>query len=73
MEDNEGEWSYSTGPGATTLDVLRERFGDTSFRDAPSWQPWVVGVDASAAWQGGGSLPPPAGMDTRFHLASPKL
>lgn len=39
MEGKEGEWSYSTGPGTTTLDILRERFGEASFWDTPSWQP----------------------------------
>lgn len=36
-EDNQ-EWSYSMGPGATTMEGLREHFGEASFRDAPSWQ-----------------------------------
>lgn len=38
-EEDEQEWSYSTGPGATTMEVLRERFGEASFRDTPAWQP----------------------------------
>lgn len=29
--NEEGAWSYSTGPGVTTMDVLRERFGEASF------------------------------------------
>lgn len=31
MEEDEQEWSYSTGLGSTTFDVLRERFGEASF------------------------------------------
>ncbi|XP_039199829.1 uncharacterized protein LOC120308192 [Crotalus tigris] len=29
--DEEDEWSYSTAPGQYTLDVLRDRFGETGF------------------------------------------
>ncbi|XP_039176537.1 uncharacterized protein LOC120297685 [Crotalus tigris] len=29
--DEEGDWSYSTAPGQYTLDVLRDRFGETGF------------------------------------------
>lgn len=36
MEDEDGEWSYATGPGPSTMGTLRERFGEASFRDAPS-------------------------------------
>lgn len=39
MEDDEGEWNYTTSPGNSTLDVLQERFGEASFWNAPSWQP----------------------------------
>lgn len=55
-EDEEGEWSYSTGPGATTMDVLRERFGEANFWDVPSWQQWTMGVDPTTTWQGGWGL-----------------
>lgn len=71
MEDEEGEWSYSTGPGTTMLDVLREKFWEASFRDVPSWQPWATVAETSTTWQGG--VGTQGSMDTRFHLASPKL
>lgn len=71
VEDEDGgEWSYSTGPGPFTMDILRERFGEASFRDAPSWQPWATGVEPASTWQG---VSRPASVDTHFHLASPKL
>lgn len=44
-EDAEGEWSYSTGPGVTMIDILREWFGEANFRDTPSWEPWAPGLD----------------------------
>lgn len=70
--DEEGEWSYSTGPGVTTMDILRERFGEASFRDAPSWQPWAPSIDPSVTWQGGSGAPV-VSSDSRFRLVSPKL
>lgn len=69
--EDEEEWNYSTGPGMTTMDVLRERFGEASFRDAPSWQPWAPGLDPSINWQGRVGAAP--GSENRFRLASPKL
>lgn len=51
-DEEEGEWTYSTGSVATTMGILRDRFGEASFRDAPSWQPWAPGADAGA-WQAG--------------------
>lgn len=70
-EDEEGEWSYSTGPGATTMDVLRERFSEASFRDAPSWQPWAPGLEPSTTWQDGAAAR--GGSESRLRLASPKF
>lgn len=70
-EEDDGEWSYSTGVGSTTMDILRERFGEASFRDAPSWQPWAPGGDHADSWQKTGSAGP--GSGSRIRLASPKF
>lgn len=48
------------------MDVLRERFGEASFRDAHTWQPWESGQEQAATWQA--RRPGPC-----FHLANPKL
>lgn len=68
MEEEEQDWAYTSDPGTASMESLRERFGEASFRDAPSWQPWAVGLDPST-WRERGS----SGADTRFRLASPKL
>lgn len=52
------------------MDVLRETFGEASFRGVPSWQLWATGVELSITWQGASG---PSGTDTWFRLASPKL
>lgn len=70
-EDEEGKWSYSTGPGATTMDVLREHFSEASLWDAPSWQPLASGLEPSTTWQGGAAAG--GGSESRLHLASPKF
>lgn len=59
------------GPGATTMDILREWFGEASFQDAPSWQPWAPGGDQPDGWQstGGPGHGPGSGID----LACPKF
>lgn len=51
-EDEDGDWSYSTGLGASTLDILRDKFGEASFCDAPSWQPWAPGGEGQERWTG---------------------
>lgn len=72
VEDDDGAaWSYSMGPRKTTINVLRERFGEAGFRDAQSWQPWMRGADAGTTWQGVSG--PPSVQETWFCLASPKL
>lgn len=70
LEDEEGDWSQSTSLGATTMDVLRDRFGEASFWDAPSWQPWAPGGERMDVWGTGGTRPGPG---SKLLLASPKL
>lgn len=71
IEDEEGgEWSYSTGLGLSTMDILCERFGEASFKDASSWQPWATGIEPASAWHGPAGS---SGTETQFRLASPKL
>lgn len=34
MDDEDGEWGLAMGPGPSTMDALRDHFGEASFRDA---------------------------------------
>lgn len=68
VEDEEGDWSYSTGLGTSTMDIIKEKYGEFSFRDASSWQPWAPGEEQGSSWRG-----PPSTTERRFRLASPKL
>lgn len=69
MENEDGgEWSYSTRPTSSTMDMQWVRFGEANyFRDSQSWQPRVLEVDQSiSSCRPAGS----SGSDTRFRLAS---
>lgn len=70
-EDDEEDWSYSTAPGQTTLDILLEHFGEAGYQDSSSWQWWDQGMEA-ASWSQPGSSSLQPGTDG-FQLASPKL
>lgn len=52
------------------MDIIKERFREASFRDAPFWQPWATGVEQASMWHDSGGL---SGTESWFRLASPKL
>lgn len=71
MEDEEGEWSYSTALGSQTMDCLREWFGEASFRDSGPWDSGDrEGEARPAGWGPSRSTQQPPAC---FPLASPKL
>lgn len=70
MRDEDGKWSYSTAPGSSTMDVLCECFGEASFQDTHSWQPWEVAPDQVVSWH---TLRPGTQAEVCFHLVSLKL
>ncbi|XP_039178262.1 uncharacterized protein LOC120298525 [Crotalus tigris] len=59
IEDDD-DWSYSTAPGQETMDILRRRFGEASYRGAADM--WQSEGDAA------GRTP-----SSRFRLSSPRL
>lgn len=74
LTDDEGKWNYLTAPGSQTMEVLRERFGEASFCDGPTWPRWDLSGEGAAVWQTQRTavLPAPA-LPARFQLTSPKL
>lgn len=71
MDEDDGDWSYSTAPGQHTMDILRDRFGETGFQDPPLWSSWEAACE-TASWPRMETQPTQLGLP-QFRLASPRF